>query len=485
MRKISLKLLTVILLTLLTVFFVSLVLHRQYLKPFYLNQKKQELNELVRSIQKGEKNQEQLLQEKPEFVLIFVDIDPVEESFNEGIRRKLWKNRMRLNRIWYVEAQMNEVFEGKVVQVIWDQPKQKHSFLASLFLIKEESKVLLIGTSLAHTTETIEIMEQFSFWVALAVFFLSAIPISFYSFKLTYPISQIQEKAARITSLDFTGDLKIKTHDELQQLAEYVNQMSQKLEGTLQHLQSANLLLQEDLERKEQVDRMRKEFIANVSHELKSPLTLVEGYAQALKDRIDEKSRDYFCDVILDESGKMTAMIEELLELASLESQNQKFSLSSVNFHDLFQQEVKKHQAMLIEKLLDVTYEFSPSIDSSWWAEAEDKQIVRVIRNLLLNAFAYSPDCGEVIITMKKEKEKEIMWIRIANETMDPIEDHLLEEIWKPFVRLDHSGNKKYGGTGLGLAIVAEILKKHQSDFGVENTEKGVRFYFSLPLTHN
>ena len=155
--------------------------------------------------------------------------------------------------------------------------------------------------------------------IGLAV---SMILISWMSRKITTPLQELTELSKRMADLDFDAKYTSGGQNEIGQLGEHFNQMSETLERTISELKTANNQLQNDIEEKIQIDEMRKEFLSNVSHELKTPIALIQGYAEGLKECIndDAESRDFYCEVIMDEAAKMNNMVKKLLTLNHLES---------------------------------------------------------------------------------------------------------------------------------------------------------------------
>lgn len=240
-------------------------------------------------------------------------------------------------------------------------------------------------------------------------------------------------------------------------------------------LRDANARLVELINRERELEKMHKEFISQVSHELKSPLGLVEGYAEALLDDIKQEKRNRYLNIIIDEVKKMGILISNMLSLAQLEGgyirlQSSWFDLSSL-IHNL----IDRFDDMAEERDICLRLIAPHGI----MAEGDPVQIEHVLENFLTNALRYTPAGGTIAILLILEEKRVRINVFNEGETID-LDD--LTRIWEPFYRADKSGNKKYGGTGLGLTVARTILQLHHSEYGINNVPNGVQFYFYLPL---
>lgn len=276
-----------------------------------------------------------------------------------------------------------------------------------------------------------------------------------------------------MVELHFTQKIETKGADEIGKLGETLNLLSQKLNNALCELKEANARLQSDIDKEKQLTKMRKDFIATVSHELKTPLALIKGYAQAFRDRIvEEDMADYYSEVILDESDKMSELIVKMLELTELESDYVTVNSDKFNIADL--------TALMVRKFLPLSsvkgIEVDNRISGKQLVCADRIKIEQVFENLLTNAIKHTPKGGKIFIGAK-ECGAELL-VSIDN-TGSHISEHEIDNIWDMFYRSKKKGEKK-DGTGLGLAIVKKIFEHHKMTYGVRNTDNGVCFYFAL-----
>ena len=194
----------------------------------------------------------------------------------------------------------------------------------------DNGNLFFIRTALEGIRDSVDIANRFLAYVGIAATIASGIIIWIVTKKVTDPILELARISERMTHLDFDARYQGKSFNETAILGNHINQLADTLEATISELKTANNVLQKDIEKKNEVDEMRKEFLSNVSHELKTPIALIQGYAEGLKEGInddDEESRNFYCDVIIDESGKMNNMVKKLLTLNQLEFGNDVVSM--------------------------------------------------------------------------------------------------------------------------------------------------------------
>lgn len=239
-------------------------------------------------------------------------------------------------------------------------------------------------------------------------------------------------------------------------------------------LKSANDLLQQDIENERRMEQVRKEFIAAVSHELKSPLSIVQGYAEAVKDGVKPHKQAEYMDTIIDETRNMGELISNMLDLSQLENGYIKLNQHAFAIDDLADEILHRLQKILEEKKLNVVIQKRGSSLQVWGDRAK---IELCMLNLISNAIQHTPAVGTITIAFQERDQQ----VEFSVENVGtPIGEADLAKIWLPFYRTEKSRSKEFGGTGLGLTITAKILDLHQGQYGVENTDNGVRFYFCL-----
>ncbi|MGH0949174.1 ATP-binding protein [Bacillus mycoides] len=341
--------------------------------------------------------------------------------------------------------------------------------------IMENGKIkdyAFVIASLQPVNEAMLVLKDYYVY-ALIIVFLVIILLSFYYSKIIVkPLIKINRVTKKMANFDFSEKLPVTADDEIGGLSSGINTLSVNLKDRIDRLNVANTKLQQDIERERQLEKTRKEFISGVSHELKTPLSVIRSFAEGIQDGVS-KDTTYYTNVILEETDNMNRLIVEMLELAKLESGTYKLEMSTFSIGELIQQVYTKLLFSMEEKHLQVDIH----ADSSLFVKANRSRIEQVVVNLLSNAIRYTPD-GEKIHVSVIETEDTVK-IKIEN-TGNPIPEESLEKIWDRFYRLDASRSRHTGGTGLGLSIVKNILDLHHAEYGVYNTTNSVVFYFIL-----
>ena len=293
--------------------------------------------------------------------------------------------------------------------------------------------------------------------------------------KVVSPIRSLAALSARMSELDFEARYTGDSEDEIGVLGHSMNTLSERLKDTIGELKTANNELQKDIEEKIKIDETRKEFIANVSHELKTPIALIQGYAEGLTEGMaeDEDSRNYYCEVIMDEAGKMNKMVKQLLTLTALEFGNDMPVMERFDITALIRGILASAGILLQQKEARVVFEQKEPV----WVWADEFKIEEVITNYLNNAMNHLD--GERQITISIFREGDQVRITVFN-TGQHIPEEDLDNLWTKFYKVDKARTREYGGSGIGLSIVKAIMDSHNKSCGVENVDGGVEFWFTV-----
>lgn len=316
------------------------------------------------------------------------------------------------------------------------------------------------------------IANEFIMIISLICFALSIIWVLIFARKFSRPIANMNKITKDMAELNFERKLTVKGTDEIAQLATSVNNLSASLSSALKNLQSTNKKLKNEIELERQLDVMRRGFVANVSHELKTPISIISGYAEGLKLDVNPKSREEYCNTIIDESRRMNKLVLNILELSRYESgqiplNKEVFDISALT-SDMLARIFK-------DKTVEVLCEIPP--DTLCFADA--MQIEQVLKSLLENAAAHVSEGGKVTVNSTETNQK--LKISVFN-TGEKIDDDLMPQIWASFFRGEKSHKRESSRFGLGLSIVAAVMKMHGNNCGVYNTEDGVCFWFETDL---
>ena len=343
--------------------------------------------------------------------------------------------------------------------------------------------LLYIRIPITSIQESVKISNNFLYLMAGFAILIAAVIVSYVTRKFTDPILELNDIAKKMANLDFSHKYKTSNvDDEINNLGKSINSMSDKLEKTIKQLRNTNIELEKDIEKKSKLDEMRKSFISDVSHELKTPIALIQGYSEGLLENVnsDEESRKFYAEVILDETNKMDKLVKELLELMKLEYGKREFNDTKFNIVELEKEVIRKSQVMLDEKQVEVQLDSTKEIN----VFADDFYIEQVITNYITNAIKHVKEKdGEKYIKIKNDVDIENNKVKVkVFNTGDNIPEEQLERIWNRFYKVDESRNRKEGGTGIGLSFVKAVMKNYEKNYGVINKEDGVEFYFELEL---
>ncbi len=340
---------------------------------------------------------------------------------------------------------------------------------------------LYISIPAVPIEESVQISNQALIIIGIIILLISSFIASYISKKFTAPIVQLNSITNKMARLDFSQKYRIAdTDDEINELGKNINTMSDKLEATIKQLRENNSELEKDIEEKSKIDEMRKQFISDVSHELKTPIALIQGYAEGLIENVntDDESRKFYAEVILDESNKMDTLVKQLLELMKLEYGKREFNNANFNIVELINEVIRKCNVMINEKQINIELDSSKQV-MVW---GDEFYIEQVVTNYFTNAIKHCIDVkGEkkITITIKEKDENGKIRVSVFNTGNNIAEEHL-DKIWGRFYKEDSSRNRTDGGTGIGLALVKAIMNNYKNDYGVTNKENGVEFYFEL-----
>ncbi len=324
---------------------------------------------------------------------------------------------------------------------------------------------LFAMTSLQPVNEAAEIMRHYYGYILIGTLLLVVLVSFYFSRRIAAPLLRIDTMTQRMAKLDFSNKIPIKSADEIGNLSRNINQLSDMLNDHI-------VRLEQDIEHERRLEQTRKEFISGVSHELKTPLSVMESCLYILQDKTDSPRRDYYFASMEDEVKRMNLLVGDMLELARYESGTYKMEMKPFRIDEV----LERICARLAPDIADKKLQLSTRITS---AEVVGNQhrIEQVIVNFMTNAIRYTPERHDIVVSTVEEENTVI--ISIENKGVH-IQDEQMKKIWDRFYRGEHSRDRTSGGTGLGLAISKQILELHDATYGARNTEDGVLFYFEL-----
>ena len=398
-------------------------------------------------------------------------VSPYEQEF---LLTRLQENLLNKNPegVEVLERGENYTMQRVTVQESGRRYLEMYGYMANP---SNDEKKFILSMPMESIFEAYSISNRYFVLISLAALLLGGILILFLTSRVTKPILQLTDLSKRMRQLDFSARYTGNKHDEIGELGNNMNEMASQLERTILQLQMANEQLQEDIKEKEEVDEMRKEFISNVSHELKTPIALIQGYAEGLKElQPDEtESMEYYTDVIMDEAEKMDRMVKKLTTLNQLEFGNEGLDITDFDIMDMIRQIVDGSKRLIQEHNAEVRIEGPDSL----LVQGDPFKIEEVLNNYISNAFNHLEPPG--LIRIFVEEMATSARISVFN-TGEPIPEDALSKVFIKFYKVDKARTRAYGGSGIGLSIVKAIMDAHHKEFGVYNTEDGVVFWFEL-----
>ncbi|WP_225999754.1 sensor histidine kinase [Paenibacillus sp. BJ-4] len=370
------------------------------------------------------------------------------------------------------QTHLEKLKNFEVLEEEWTEPWTGVRNAVIVYPVRQstgEIDLLFTVTSLQEISETNEALRWFYLYLGIGGFALILILSLFYSRMVTRPLIALNNTAKRMAKLDFTAHIPIRQNDELGSLSYSMYTLSQNLDSALRELQEANQQLVEDMEQKQRMEAVQQDFFANASHELKTPLSIVKGFAEGLLDGVSAGKQDHYIKVIVEEADKMERLVEDMLDLAKLESGTLKLRKTTFILSELVEEVVDKLFHLLKGKRLEAVIipanEMPIHADAGW--------LEQVMINFVVNAIRHAEEGSS--ITIRIEGSGEISTFSIENKG-ETIPEDQLDQIWDRFYRAELSRSRQTGGTGLGLSIVKRILDLHEFRYKAENTKNGVRF---------
>lgn len=372
---------------------------------------------------------------------------------------------------------MEVLYSNKQYQLLKKTDTRLDSEYLVLVGVLENGDMVLMRTAVESIRESAAISNRFLLFAGAAAIVASILVAFFTTRHITKPLQQLTDISKRMVDLDFNAKYESDQSNsyEVEELGNHINRLSENLERTISELKTANVELQDDIEKKIQIDEMRKEFLSNVSHELKTPLALIQGYAEGLQECIndDAESREFYCEVIIDEADKMNRMVKKLLTLNQLEFGNDQVIMERFDMTELIRGVSNSTRILMEQKGIRLELENSEEA----WVWGDEFKVEEVITNYMSNAINHAD--GEKLIRVFYTRSEDKLRVSVFN-TGQPIPEEDIEKIWVKFYKVDKARTREYGGSGIGLSIVKAIMDSFHQRCGVINHEDGVEFWMEL-----
>ena len=477
-------------LTMIGTFGLCFIINMAFMESFYVQNKKEAIIEAYRSIDNaissGDITSDEFdieimrTSERYNIEMIVLDADSktikASTSNAERLARVLWEN-MISPATGYVIDNITVLDVGENYTLQKDEDRVTGREYLEMWGVVGNGNLVLVRSTMESIKDNVVISNTFMAYVGIIAIVVGSIIILYISKKITDTIKRLYYISDDMKELNFEAKYESGGgyHSEIDALGSNMNEVSKTLETTIKELKNANVSLKRDIAQKEEIDEMRKEFLSNVSHELKTPIALIQGYAEGLKEGIndDAESRDFYCEVIMDEASKMNIMVKKLLTLNQLEFGNDAANMERFDIVELISNYIKS--ADLLAKQKDTTIKFDEYDPIFVWGD--EFKVEEVLMNYISNALNHID--GERIVEVKLTIKDNHVRVSVFN-TGKPIPKESIGHIWEKFYKVDKARTREYGGSGVGLSIVKAIMEGMNQAYGVVNYDNGVEFYFEL-----
>lgn len=321
--------------------------------------------------------------------------------------------------------------------------------------------------------------ENFLLIVVVITLIVGSLVMYYLGRRIARPIETMAQVSKKLADHDFSARAREDTsYEEVNELARNFNTMAEQIQYYIQELEKnnselewSNEKLQEQNEQKAKMEQMRREFNANISHELKTPLAVISSQVEMLQFLENPEEKQYYFDSIREEIDKMSGMISTLLKISSAEHQLEELDRKPLDMVDAIEYLMLKYDALFRQKEIKRTC----SMEQDCVVLADRSCIEKAMSNYIQNAFAHTGAGGRIDISLTREGQQAVF--RVYNQGL-PIEEKDFDKIWNSY----YQGQEQENHAGLGLYIVKTVILLHKGQYGVKNRENGVEFWFSLPV---
>ncbi len=463
---------------------VFMIVNGSFLEKYYISNKKSEFIKVYTMVQEGVENGT-ISSETPEKDLgrltekNNISIAVIDSEYNVVYTNVREKQMMVVQLFGYLyDKNHQEVLEKTdSYDICKSVDPQNNTEYLTMWGNFDNGDIFIMRSPLESIRSAVTIFNRFIGVVGGCVILVSVLLAWYFSKRITEPIMELATLSQKMADLDFDAKYTSGGSNEIGVLGENFNRMSERLEQTISNLKEANYKLQKDIEQKEKRENMRSEFLGNVSHELKTPIALIQGYAEGLKEGVndDPESREFYCEVIMDEAGKMNRMVKNLLALNQLEFGEDDVQFERFDITSLISGVLQSLDILIEQKEAQVIFRHKNPI----YVWADEFKVEQVVRNYVNNALNHVD--GEKVIEIKITQENDMAKITVFN-TGTPIPEEDLPHIWEKFYKVDKARTREYGGNGIGLSIVKAIMDSFGKGYGAINHTNGVEFWFELDM---
>lgn len=452
-------------------------------KKYFIKEKKSEITTLYKNIKDGYSENPEDIYEITKKAEEVDNIKIIISSHNNIIysNKNVGRNKFMDTREpqFLFDIKMNNYSLNPEVETVDEGHNDSNNTflrLAGKFYLNNETVDVLIFSRVESIDNAVSLFSKISTIIAVIILIVGLGASYIFAANLSKPINEIEQVADNVSHLNFdcyADENNINTY-EIKSLAKSINTMSHKLNTTINDLTDANDKLQQDIDLKIETEAMRKEFIASVSHEMKTPLCLLLMYSEMLKDNSDSIDKDYYLNTIIEETNKLNDMLKKLLDISAIENGLTKMNFVKTNLSDLCSDTMSKLNILLSDFIVSVDIEDNIIIN------CDNNYIEQCIKNYVTNAVSYGTKGGNIRISLKKDKNHALFSVYNDGKQINEKE---LELLWHSFYRHDKARTRDEDNhLGLGLYIVKTVIQSHTGLCHVQNQDNGVCFSFTLPL---
>ena len=462
-----------------------MIINGRFLEPYYISNKESRFIELYENLNNVSNDDDWDAKKKNDSLLHFAEKNNISylviEKDSDVHTNVHDKNMLKNQLMGYFlnqaqkESSVLKSTDNYQITRSWDPWNQ--NYYIEMWGNLDDGSQFLLRSPVESIKESAAISNRFLLYIGSILIVITVLLIWYFSKRITEPLRELARLSDRMADPDFEAKYTSGGSNEIGELGANFNRMSEKLESTISELKKANNSLQKDIEQKDKLEKMRNEFLGNVSHELKTPIALIQGYAEGLQEGVNEdaESRDFYCDVIMDEAAKMNRMVKNLLTLNQLEFGDEDIVFDRFNLTALIRGVLQSME--ILADQADATVNFRQTEDIYVWAD--EFKVEQVVRNYVSNAFHHVS--GDKVIEVKMIVEGDKVRVTVFN-TGTPIPEEDIGHIWDKFYKVDKAHTREYGGNGIGLSIVKAIMKSFHQQYGVKNYDNGVEFWFELDV---
>ncbi len=324
-------------------------------------------------------------------------------------------------------------------------------------IINGSKQIMIIESVITPVNATVETIRVQLLYISIILIALSLIIAFLISRKISSPISKINESAKRLANKDYSIEFSGSGYLEIEELNDTLNIAAKELS---------------------KVEGLRREFISNVSHDLRTPLTMIAGYAEVMRDIPGENTPENV-QVIIEESKRLSNLVNDILDISQIESGNKSLNLKKINITESIESIKNRFSVLLKNEDYNISFNYKNSI----YVLADDLKISQVIYNLINNAIEHTKE-GKIIEILQEENNG-FVTISVIDKG-EGIKEEDIPYIWDRYYKKSKNYKRERFGTGLGLSIVKGILEMHEAEYGVESKEgEGSRFWFKLKIYNN